>query len=46
MAEGLARVMGQAFRRGGFSRRYLRVAGRWRDHERWTILAEEWRRSV
>ncbi len=29
------------FRREGFSRRYLRIRGRWRDHERWAILAEE-----
>jgi ribosomal-protein-alanine N-acetyltransferase len=32
------------FVREGISRRYLKVCGRWRDHERWAILAEDWRR--
>ena len=27
----------------GFSRRYLKVGGRWRDHERWAIRSETWR---
>jgi ribosomal-protein-alanine N-acetyltransferase len=29
------------FRREGFSRRYLKIRGRWRDHERWALLADE-----
>jgi len=40
----LALVRGCGFVREGYSRRYLKVAGRWCDHERWAILAEDWRR--
>lgn len=31
------------FRLEGYSPRYLKVGGQWRDHERWAVLADEWR---
>ena len=41
-AASKALVKKLGFRREGFSRRYLKINGRWRDHERWAILSEEW----
>ena len=38
----IALVRGLGFRNEGLSRRYLKISGRWRDHERWALLAEEW----
>jgi ribosomal-protein-alanine N-acetyltransferase len=41
-APSKALVKALGFRREGFSPRYLKINGRWRDHERWTILSEDW----
>ncbi len=39
----LALVRGAGFVREGYSRRYVRIAGRWRDHVRMALLVEDWR---
>jgi len=41
--QSISLARGAGFTREGFSRRYVKIAGRWRDHERWALLAEEWR---
>ncbi len=38
----IAVLQRNGFVKEGFSRRYLKISGRWRDHERWAILKEDW----
>lgn len=35
-------VKGLGFTKEGFSRRYLKINGEWRDHERWALTVEDW----
>lgn len=40
----IALVKRAGFVQEGYSPRYLKICGRWRDHERWAIAAEDWRK--
>lgn len=41
-AASIALVKRAGFVCEGYSRRYLKICGRWRDHERWALLLEDW----
>jgi ribosomal-protein-alanine N-acetyltransferase len=43
-ARSIALVASLGFQREGYSPRYLKICGRWRDHERWALLSDNWRR--
>jgi ribosomal-protein-alanine N-acetyltransferase len=42
-ARSIALVHALGFRREGYSPKYLKIGGRWRDHERWALTADVWR---
>lgn len=39
----IALVRSLGFRFEGLALRYLKICGRWRDHEHWALTVEEWR---
>ncbi len=39
----IALAQRSGFELEGYSPRYLKIGGRWRDHERWAIRSEQWR---
>jgi [ribosomal protein S5]-alanine N-acetyltransferase len=42
-AASIALVRRAGFVYEGTAERYLKIAGRWRDHEHWVIRSEQWR---
>jgi ribosomal-protein-alanine N-acetyltransferase len=43
--KSIAILKRNGFVKEGFSRRYLKIGGRWRDHERWAIIKDDWKTS-
>lgn len=42
-SRSIALVQRLGFEKEGYSPRYLKISGKWRDHERWAIRSEQWR---
>ncbi len=42
-ARSIRLVKRLGFVKEGYSERYLKIGGRWRDHERWAMTRERWR---
>lgn len=42
----IAVLQRNGFTKEGFSRKYLKISRRWRDHERWAIIEEDWAKQV
>jgi ribosomal-protein-alanine N-acetyltransferase len=41
----IAVVKKNRFVKEGFSKNYLQIEGKWRDHERWAIVNENWKKE-
>jgi len=42
-AASIAVLQRNGFTKEGFSPKYLKIGGKWRDHERWAIINGDWR---